>query len=377
MQGVRGLHDSDEPMSNSLIPERPLLISPTVAATIGLEEAVLLHVISELLLQHPPVYRQERRWAELDDGVLLRALPFWDLPQCMRVLHSLQQLGLVLCEPVSGNPHTRMLAINQPERAAGHAETSPAPTAQRRPQEAPRRRPAAATSSGVASLIPPDWQPDDVLLQLCRQRNIPEDFIQQEVPAFVLYWRERGKVQYSWQQTFLNWIVPRWEKQRAAEGERDQACPMPRDWQPSPDATSILEHAGVSLAFIEDAVPEFVLYWREKGVSSSEWNSKFIAHVRRQWLRYTHSLQHDATPRPIPADFRPDPACFEVLGMANIDADFAWAQLPEFILYWQDRNEAHASWNTKFLQHVKFRWAQQMQPGQHVLDKLTDRSWAD
>lgn len=274
MQGVRGLHDSDEPMSNSLIPERPLLISPTVAATIGLEEAVLLHVISELLLQHPPVYRQERRWAELDDGVLLRALPFWDLPQCMRVLHSLQQLGLVLCEPVSGNPHTRMLAINQPERAAGHAETSPAPTAQRRPQEAPRRRPAAATSSGVASLIPPDWQPDDVLLQLCRQRNIPEDFIQQEVPAFVLYWRERGKVQYSWQQTFLNWIVPRWEKQRAAEGERDQACPMPRDWQPSPDATSILEHAGVSLAFIEDAVPEFVLYWREKGVSfSSSWIS--------------------------------------------------------------------------------------------------------
>ncbi|HHX83474.1 MAG TPA: hypothetical protein GX696_10895 [Pseudomonadaceae bacterium] len=152
---------------------------------------------------------------------------------------------------------------------------------------------------------------------------------------------------------------------------------MSRDWLPSADAMSILEHAGVSLAFIEDAVPEFVLYWRERGVSMSEWNSKFIAHVRRQWLRYTHTLHNDTTPRPIPADFKPDPACFEVLAMANIDADFASNQLPEFILYWQDRNEAHASWNTRFLQHVKFKWAQQMQPNQQLLDKLTDRSWAD
>ena len=361
-------------MSNSLIPERPLLISPTLAATIGLDEAVLLHVISELLLQHPPVYRQQKRWAELDDGALLQALPFWDLPHCMRVLHSLQQLGLVLCEPVSGNPRTRLLAINQPDRAADQPGVAVTPEVPRR-SEPPRRMVTAA--GGVASLIPPDWQPDDTLLQLCRQRNIPEDFVAREVPAFVLYWRERGKVQYSWQQTFLNWIVPRWEKQRAVEGARDNEGPMLRDWLPSQDAVSILEHAGVSLAFIEDAVPEFVLYWREKGVSSSEWNSKFIAHVRRQWLRYTHTLQHDATPRPIPADFRPDPACFEVLGMANIDAEFAWAQLPEFILYWQDRNEAQASWNTKFLQHVKFRWAQQMQPGQPLLDKLTDRSWAE
>ena len=38
-------------MSSSLIPERPLIISPTLAATIGLEEAVMLHVLSELMLR--------------------------------------------------------------------------------------------------------------------------------------------------------------------------------------------------------------------------------------------------------------------------------------------------------------------------------------
>jgi hypothetical protein len=63
--------------------------------------------------------------------------------------------------------------------------------------------------------------------------------------------------------------------------------------------------------------------------------------------------------------------------MANIDPEFAHAQVKEFILYWQDRNDIYPSWNTKFLQHVKYQWAQQMQNAQPLLDKLADRSWAN
>jgi hypothetical protein len=373
-------------MSSSLIPERPLLISPTLAATIGLDEAVLLHVISELLLQHPPVWRQQKRWVEIPEATLCNALPFWSFGHSMKVLQSLQDLGLVLCEPVAGRAQCRMLAINQPDAAAPYeaprqkpiaaappaapVQTSPMATRPRGPQLQPG-------TGGAATLIAADWRPDDTLLQLCAQRNIPRDFIDREVPAFVMYWRERGKVQYSWHQTFLNWIVSRWEKQRSFQGAKELEATMHQSWLPSEDAVSILEHAGISLSFIEDAVPEFVLYWRERGVANSEWNSKFIAHVRRQWVKYTHALENDTTPRPIPPDFQPGPACLDVLAMANIDIDFALAQLPEFLLYWQDRKEAHGSWNTKFLQHVKFRWAQHMQPSQPLLDKLTDRSWAD
>jgi hypothetical protein len=47
------------------------------------------------------------------------------------------------------------------------------------------------------------------------------------------------------------------------------------------------------------------------------------------------------------------------------------------VLYWQDRNEIHRSWITIFLQHVKFKWAQQSQVGQNLLARITDRSWAD
>ncbi len=362
-------------MTTSLIPERPLLISPTLAATIGLEEAVLLHVVSELVLQHPPVVRQQRRYAELNDETLIAALPFWALPDIKRVQKSLQDLGLLLVEPVAGRADSCLLAINQ--QLSGKA-TAAAETRSRAPvANTPFQNTPVASKSGVATRISPNWQPDITVFQQCSQRNIPRDFIEKELPNFIMNHSERGKTEYSWSQVFFKWLVVGWEKQRSQQSTRVLESTMSPDWQPSDDAVSILEHGGISLGFIEEAVPEFVLYWREKGTSGSEWNSRFIAHVRRQWERYAHATEHDNTPRPIPRDFKPDPACFDVLAMANIDADFAEAQVIEFVLYWQDRNEIHRSWNSKFLQHVKYKWAQQSQVGLTLLERITDRSWAD
>src|SRR5690606_27632094 len=135
---------------------------------------------------------------------------------------------------------------------------------------------------------------------------------------------------------------------------------------------------------IEDSVAEFVLYWRERGLVTSTWNSRFLQHVRLQWAKYQGTVENDRTPRPIPADYEPSPLCFEVLEMARIDEDFARAQLKEFILYWKDRGEACASWNTRFLQHVKYKWATRPQSTlpaerqlENSLERLTDRSWAE
>ena len=371
-------------MSTSLIPERPLLISPTLAATIGLQEAVFLHVISELQLQHTPVYRQQRRWSEINQSTLINALPFWDPAEIKRVQRSVQDLGLLLVESVQGSDLTCLYAINQEDnrtnektpQPAKSGRTSAVMTGTASYSTQPRSTPYQ-NSSGTASYIPPDWQPDPTLYQQCQQRNIPRQFVEQEVQSFVMYWRERQKTQYSWHQTFLTWIVTKWEKQRSFQGAKELETEMSANWLPSEEAVCILEHAGVNLGFIEDAVPEFVLYWRERGIVTSTWSTKFIAHVRRQWERYSHTLENDTTPRPIPPNFQPSPACFDVLAMANIDAEFAHAQVKEFILYWRDRNDIYPSWNTKFLQHVKYQWAQQMHNSQPLLDKLADRSWAN
>ena len=173
---------------------------------------------------------------------------------------------------------------------------------------------------------------------------------------------------------------------------------MDQQWQPSRDAIEVLvRQAGINLQFVEDAVPEFVLYWQERGEKSRTWNSKFIQHTRRQWLRYTSALEHDTDPKRIPDDWRPNHDVMDVLAMANIDRDFALNLLPEFVLYWKDSNQLHASWNTKFLQHVKYHWAKRHAypnaEGQHheglqtitqptrtrdrsITQDLNDRSWA-
>jgi hypothetical protein len=373
-------------MTTSLIPERPLLISPTLAATIGLDEAVMLHVISELLLVHAPHYRQQRRWAEISFDTLVSALPFWQAADIRRVQRSLQELGLLLVETGAGNAQAQLYAINQPDPKSP-AAVSLAPTASQTATQAasqaasPARVPASPfqSSSGSAGLIPPNWQPDPDLYKQCQQRNVPRDFVEREVPAFVLYYRERQKTQYSWSHTFLSWVVTAWEKQRTMQGAKEQEAAMNAGWLPDPEAVDILENAGISRTFIEDTIPEFILYWRERGIVTSGWSSKFIAHVRRQWERYTHALENDTTPRPIPPDFTPSPACLEVLALAKIDIDFALARVKEFILYWQDRREVHGSWNTRFWQHVKYQWGQHTKQGspQPILDKLTDRSWAE
>ena len=368
-------------MTSSLIPERPLLISPTLAATIGLEETVMLHVISELFLQHPVIVRQQLRWVEFDYAILQKAMPFWSLIDIKRVRQNLLEKGLIKVESVADNTDAFLIAINQPVEQKASSQSHSTSSKKTNSLSSVFNR---ADTSGKASFIPSNWQPSEDLYRQLQQHNIPREFIDQRVKSFVMYWRERQKAQYSWHNTFLNWVLRDWRKEQSFQGAKELESDMNSKWRPSEEALSILENAGINGSFIEDSIPEFILYWKERGLITSTWNTKFIAHIRRQWAKFSLAVENDPTPRLIPTDYEPSPACFEVLAMANIDENFAREQIREFILYWQDRKEAHPSWNTKFLQHVKYKWAHHLQSNlpssqqlQNKISQLTDRSWAD
>src|SRR5690606_1162919 len=158
-------------MQSSLVPERPLVISPTLAATIGLDEAVMLHVLSELMAHRPLREKNQLRWLALDNADLCKAFPFWAFIAIKRVQNSLQELGLVLLEPDSQRPDTCWYAINQikqSEETVPRSESKPAPA---RTQTSAPSEPAAAGPQG-ASYIAPGWQPEEAWLQHCRQHNI-------------------------------------------------------------------------------------------------------------------------------------------------------------------------------------------------------------
>jgi len=379
-------------MQSSLIPERPLIISPTLAATIGLEEAVLLHVLSELMAHRSSQTRQGLKWTELDQQTLLDALPFWAWIDVKRVQKNLLDLGLILVDAQTGRQDSWLFAINQ--RSAESAVPVPPP----RPPAA--SNPQLARNNGRASYISDDWQPDGEWLAMCRQHGVPDDFSLSLVPGFVMYWRDRAQSRFSWGNAFYKHVLREWRNQQTRRNSAALDSPMGADWQPSDEAVAILRRTGVSQAFIDDAVPEFVLYWRERGAQEGAWNTRFVEHIRRQWARFQVLGTQDGLPRPIPENWQPDPGVFEILRLAEIDEGFARARVPEFVLYWRDLGQAHASWNTRFLQYVKFAWARRPEAlgtaltGQHAKDqypaerggqqgleaafkRFTDRSWAE
>jgi hypothetical protein len=394
-----------------------LVFSPALAATIGLEEAILLYQLHDL-----GATRTDARdgWCRVDTETLERLLPFWSATELQRIAASLADKGIVQIElalragqgaqwsfNLSGDSTPAPRVDTSAPRADTNAQrTNSYPIAhaarpqvearsgERLPQGADTARAPAAVPAG-ATLLADDWQPQEDTLNLLALKNIPRRFAIDQLEEFILYWRERGKAEYAWDNRFRKHVIERWQRglQVAAADEQPPAT-LDTVWYPSVDALQILERTGINREFIEDTIPEFVLYWRERGDNTGTWNSKFIAHIRRQWARYSNALEHDQEPRPIALNWQPSEDVYDILRMANIDIQFACELLPEFILFWRDAGTPQRSWNTKFLQHIKYQWATRhhltganraghslaagggAQPTLSTFEQLTDRSWA-
>jgi hypothetical protein len=385
---------------SKLIPEQPLVISPTLAATIGLGEAVMLQVLAELI-RHCGQQRHSDsglRWLCLEERELPRLFPFWGMTESLEYWQSLQNLGVLKLEHVS-DAQSVWIAIDDGGEAIAQVKPLPPETT-----DMPKVKSAfpvserLGTGSNAAKPIPDDWQPEENWIRLARQHAIPEDFIRSLIPEFVNYWRDRGQARFSWGNAFYKHVLKEWRHEQTRKGARELASSMSPQWLPSADALEILGNVGISHSFIEDAIPEFVLYWRERGVVHGAWNTKFIEHIRRQWAKYTAAFGLDDTPRPIADGWQPSADCFEILQLAEIDEAYARSKVPEFVLYWKDSEQVKASWNTVFLQFIKQDWARRLKQGGHdeklygedqtiagtqqqkireKFERIADRSWAN
>jgi len=374
-------------MSESLVPERQLVFSPGLAATIGLEEAILLQHLQALFEHGDARVRADRAWLRVEREYLLRTLPFWEPLDLHRITRSLVDKGVLLMEsPPLHSAEALVFAINEP---------APAP----RPPPAAAEPPAPTRRS--PALLPLHWSPSEDLLQLLAMNHkIPRQFALDQLEDFIFYWRERGETSHAWENKFRQHVTSNWRRHQQTQAEAfrvPEKTRLDNDWRPSLDAMEIMERGGIDRDFIEEAIPEFILYWRERGAAPRELNSRFIQHIRIQWAKYTSSLEHSTEPKRISDDWQPSEDVFDILRMSHIDTGYALSLLPEFIVYWKDTNQAHTSWNSKFLQHVKYHWAKSHkieqaghhhggQQGSHptgrtrdrsLQDDLTDTSWAD
>ncbi|MFV0476300.1 MAG: DnaT-like ssDNA-binding domain-containing protein [Parahaliea sp.] len=378
---------------SSLVPEQQLLFSPALAATIGLEEAILLQQLHGFFRHQPAQWRAGYAWLKIERARLLQLMPFWNAGDLQRIVRALVDKGVLLSDsaPLHSCEHLSFAFNERPERQVSLKSST-------RSIGETAVTPAAITGNRRnASRLPDNWSPSEEVLQLLAlNHNIPRPFALEQREDFIFYWRERNEVSHAWENKFRQRVIHAWrhQQQQQAEAQRTtQETTTPailnRHWQPSEDAMEIMLRSGIERSFIEEAVPEFVLYWSERGDAPKELNSRFIQHIRLQWARYTNSVKHSTVPTLIDNQWEPDHDVYDILRLSHIDEAFARSLLPEFIVYWRDSAQAHTSWNSKFLQHVKYHWARQHQippsgaqhdgqeQGSHSAHRTRDRSLAD
>ena len=179
----------------SLIPEKPIVISPTLAATIGLEETVFLQLLQECLSHGNPVTSSGFDWITVPADKILHLAPFWSQTDVRRLSSSLHEKGLLL---IGGGPFTA-----QHDFRFAFNERSPS-------QQAPvmsgstGTRPAVPTSKPhSAKTIGGSWQPSEDALRQLSQLGVTREFAQQQIPQFVSYWRERNVPRHSWESKYI------------------------------------------------------------------------------------------------------------------------------------------------------------------------------
>lgn len=377
-----------------LIVDKTLVFSSTLAASIGLEEAIALTWLNNIAQTSGGI-----QW-HINNDQVRQAFPFWDDQKIRLILRNLHEKGLLsLVSPLFPDAPQLIYCFpqclpNDPVRQGSSLQTDSKVEAKiSEPVRKFQVRDTLLQTSQKSSHQPMQhqWQPSRDGLNRLQQHGIPDSYSLSKLDEFILQTRENGNNRNDWNTQFFRFIKKHWvytqtdahkKQQRLAEkaafntthtqapdrqerfqARREEAGPIAQQWQPSLDAQQILQRASIDPQFIQDSIPEFVLYWQERGDAHKTWNTKFIQHVRQQWARYSSSLEHSSMPTRIGDDWQPDNDCYDILAMAHIDIQYAQGLIGEFVLYWRDSNQLQTSWNSKFLQYVKQQWARQLNQG--------------
>ena len=148
------------------------------------------------------------------------------------------------------------------------------------------------------------------------------------------------------------------------------------EWQPNADTLQRLQQHGIAASFCLAQLDAFRLQAQEQGSHRNDWNQRFFRYVKNQWVYATHQAnsQYDKKgfqlpnqdPTTIDLHWQPSTEAVEILQRDQIDPNFIHDAVAEFILYWSERGEAHKTWNTKFVHHVRMQWHRFVSSEEHV-----------
>ena len=311
-----------------------ITFSKEIASTLGLEEAILVEFLKSSKIDKPVSFNQ-----------ISQELNFWNKEKLTLLLENLLKVGLISNVMHQGSMHFIFKKTNQ--KIDLNKENK--------------------------------WIPDKEVLDQITEYGIPKDFANLQIDDFKKLSEEKNETSNNWGIKFLRFVIKKWRFKEAEDNKKKKTKPIAKDWAPDDDAIEILIKSGVNEEFINKEIAEFILYWSERKEESDIWNSKFIAHIRRQWGRFKDVKENDNLPSKMTSEWNPNQDFFDILELTEITKEFAENAKPEFIMYWKETGQSLTSWNSKFLQHVKFHWektnkGQTPQISQQI-DRRIESSW--
>lgn len=232
-------------------PEQPILFFPSLAKRIGSDEALLLAIYhdrargggrsepSELLISRS-------QWLQLAD--------FWDESRLRATTDSLVRQG---CLEASCDGNLVRLRLLPDGTDAPKAKAEPPPAVE-----------------PMSRLPIQDTPPRPLTRQAMRPQNPPR-MIEEKGPAPTFggasgWRRHKDELQVLFEQH---------------EVRNQQLRPMALGWRPSETFFALLPRHQIPADYAEELLDEFVLYWLSKDRKESNWDQKFLAWVKREWVR--------------------------------------------------------------------------------------------
>ncbi|MCD8513099.1 MAG: hypothetical protein LRY63_06850 [Nitrincola sp.] len=231
-------------------PEKPILVYPSVALRYGVDGALLLSLLDDMFHQLSTSDNKTDMML-LAPGQLQTKVPFWTSDHLSELLKQLQEQGLLQVTLGQNG------SIKLSRSAGSRVVSSPEVKSIRAPDS------GVGAQSGLQSLpvydSPPPSPPP-------KPRRSP-------APTFGgnVGWR-RGKDEL--QQIF-----------EQHEERNQRLIPMEMGWKPSESFYEILSRQSITAEFAQQCLDEFILYWLEKDRKETNWDQKFLAWVKREWVR--------------------------------------------------------------------------------------------
>ena len=323
-----------------------ITISKEVVKTLGLNEAILLETIKNILTVS--------NTKEINTQQILHETTFWNLEELEEYLRSLISKGL----------------LQKKEEKIFLCEVQ-----LKKEKDIPIHSTYSNFENREETFLEKEWEPSLNSIEQAEEYGIPKEFVLSQLREFIQFYREKKEQNRSWDIKFLRYVVKQWRFEEIKNNIETKRKPINKDWLPDQEALKILLKAGVTTEFINKEIPEFTLYWGDRGEISDTWNSKFIAQVRRQWAKSQNLIENADLPTPISMNWLPSEDFYAVLSLTDINRDFADSSIKEFILYWKETGQSHNSWNSKFFQHVKYLWEKKLEyPGKDI-DKQIEANW--